>query len=152
MRLTDIMMVRSGVVSTLALCALLLTGCASQTPTTLAGAAAPVSTRPGFHDDEGALGRTPAAALATTLGCPDFEPQERAPGVDAQVSCGIGSQRIYVQTFKGAHALKRYVQGGPGPQPVGADVIGSNWIVHVDDASYAAVVQATVGGTVVPAP
>jgi hypothetical protein len=151
MRLRGIMIVRSGAAGALALCALLMTGCASQAPATLAAAVSGSSERPGFHEDEGKLGRTPAADLARTLGCPDFEPQERAPGVAAQVSCGLNGHLVYVQTFTSSHVPKKYVQGGPGPTPTGADVIGPDWIVHVDDASYAPTVQAELGGQIVPA-
>jgi hypothetical protein len=145
------MFTRSGIACTIVLGVLLTAGCASRTPAMLAGAAPAASTPTTFHETEGKLGRTPAAALARTLGCPDFEPQERAPGVGAQVSCGIGGHRIYVQTFTGSHVPRKYVQAGPGPKPVGADLIGPGWIIHVDDASFAATVKAKVGGRIVPA-
>jgi hypothetical protein len=146
------MIVRSGIGCALVLAALLTAGCAHGVAATPAAPAPTASKTPGrFYDDEGKLGRTPAAVLAKTIGCVDLEPQERAPGVAAQVTCGINGHRIYVQTFNWARIPKKYVQGGPGPKPTGVDLLGSNWIVHVDESSFAPTVQAKVGGEIVPA-
>jgi hypothetical protein len=151
-----LMSVRTVAACTLVLSALLTAGLAPR-PGTGGAAAARVATQAAPQadhqqlEDEGPLGRTPAALLAKSLGCIDYEPQEMPHGVASQGTCRIDTHRIYVQGFKSAKIPRKYVQGGPGPKPVGADVLGPNWIVHVDDAGFAPEVQKRLGGTVVPA-
>jgi hypothetical protein len=145
------MSVRTAAAGTLVLSALLTAGCASR-PATGSAAAAPAASKAAavVEEDEGELGRTPAAMLAKTLGCIDYEPQETPHGVASQGTCRIDTHRIYVQAFKSATIPKKYVQGGPGPEPSGVDLIGTNWIVHVDDVSFAPEVQTRIGGKLVP--
>ncbi len=117
---------------------------ASGTKSTASGTKSPASGTTDAYEEP--PDKAPAARLARSIDCIDYERQQHSPLVSSQGTCRIGIHRVYVQTFGSRERRDLYVRRGPAVEAGGINVMGSRWIVHVDDRKLARSVQADVGG------
>jgi hypothetical protein len=89
---------------------------------------------------------SPAAELAKSVGCVDFESQAHSRFVKSQGACRIGQHRIYVQTFASRHSRNLYMRREPPAEPGGVNVVAGTWIVRADGPAVANDIHAHLGG------
>ena len=91
-----------------------------------------------------------ASKIADSIACVEMESQEHQPSVEEQTSCRRGVDRVYISTFTTAANRDTYLREGPQVVPGGWNVVGENWVVHVESESTANEVQAQLQGSVQP--
>jgi len=79
------------------------------------------------------------AGIVRSIGCVEGEVQEPLPLVTIQLSCRIGTERVYVLTFETSADRDAYLGEVRGPQVVtgGWNITGPAWVVHVETEATA---------------
>lgn len=99
----------------------------------------------GEGDDQPAVTR-----LADAIGCEDLESQSHLPFVREQGSCRLDTEHVYILTFGSGADRDTYLNVGPHVVQGGYNVIGSDWVVHVENIDTAHTVQSELNGDIAP--